>query len=128
MQEACTVNQTVKYMTKKWTLLIILRSTRGKDTPAGSQMRLRDALDGITPKVLSERLKELKTREFSPGMWMQPHSRSGRSIHLRKAELDRERDPGHQAWGSEMENRQYPLWGAGLQGVCVVSSNSAIQE
>ena len=36
MQDACTVNQTVKYLTKKWTLLIILDSTRARDIPAGS--------------------------------------------------------------------------------------------
>ena len=29
MQEACTVNQTVKYLTKKWTLLIILELYKG---------------------------------------------------------------------------------------------------
>ena len=59
MQDACTVNQTVKYLTKKWTLLIILELYKGNDyTRRFSD--LRDSLDGITPKVLSERLKELE--------------------------------------------------------------------
>lgn len=59
MQDACTVNQTVKYLTKKWTLLIILELYKGQGyTRRFSE--LRDALDGITPKVLSERLKELE--------------------------------------------------------------------
>jgi DNA-binding HxlR family transcriptional regulator len=59
MQESCTVNQTVKYLTKKWTLLIILELYKGERyTRRFSE--LRDALDGITPKVLSERLKELE--------------------------------------------------------------------
>jgi DNA-binding HxlR family transcriptional regulator len=59
MQDACTVNQTVKYLTKKWTLLIILELYRSEGyTRRFSE--LRDALDGITPKVLSERLKELE--------------------------------------------------------------------
>ncbi len=30
MQDACTVNQTVKYLTKKWTLLIILELYKGE--------------------------------------------------------------------------------------------------
>ena len=59
MQDACTVNQTVKYLTKKWTLLIILELYKGEGVYP-PVFRLRDALDGITPKVLSERLKELE--------------------------------------------------------------------
>ena len=59
MDEACTINMTVKYLTKKWTLLIILELYKGNDyTRRFSD--LRDSLDGITPKVLSERLKELE--------------------------------------------------------------------
>jgi DNA-binding HxlR family transcriptional regulator len=53
MQDACTVNQTVKYLTKKWTLLIILELYKGEEyTRRFSE--LRDALDGITPKVLED--------------------------------------------------------------------------
>lgn len=59
MQDGCTVNQTVKYLTKKWTFLIILELYKGEEyTRRFSE--LRDALHGITPKVLSERLKELE--------------------------------------------------------------------
>lgn len=59
MQDSCTVNQTVKYLTKKWTLLIILEIYKGEGyTRRFSE--LRDALRDITPKVLSERLKELE--------------------------------------------------------------------
>ena len=59
MDEACTVNMTVKYLTKKWTLLIILELYKGPGyTRRFSE--LRDALAGITPKILSERLKELE--------------------------------------------------------------------
>jgi DNA-binding HxlR family transcriptional regulator len=51
MQDACTVNQTVKYLTKKWTLLNILELYKGQGyTRRFSE--LRDALDGITPKIL----------------------------------------------------------------------------
>jgi DNA-binding HxlR family transcriptional regulator len=59
MDEACTVNMTVKYLTKKWTLLIILELYKGKDhTRRFSE--LKDSLGEITQKILSERLKELE--------------------------------------------------------------------
>ncbi len=59
MQEGCTVNQTVRYISKKWMLLIILELYKGECyTRRFSELRL--SLDGITPKVLSERLKELE--------------------------------------------------------------------
>ncbi len=60
MQETCTVNQTVRYLTKKWTLLIILELYKG---PAYTRRfsDLKDSLAGITPKILSERLKELES-------------------------------------------------------------------
>ena len=59
MDEACTVNRTVKYLTRKWTLLIILELYKGTaHTRRFSE--LKDALTGITPKILSERLKELE--------------------------------------------------------------------
>ncbi|WOF15659.1 helix-turn-helix transcriptional regulator [Methanoplanus sp. FWC-SCC4] len=59
MDEECTVNKTVKYLTKKWSLLIILELYKGK----GCVKRfsdLKSSLNGITPKVLSQRLKELE--------------------------------------------------------------------
>lgn len=59
MQQICTVNQTVKYLSKKWTFLIILELYKGE----GYSRRfseLKDALEEITPKILSERLKELE--------------------------------------------------------------------
>jgi DNA-binding HxlR family transcriptional regulator len=63
MQDACTVSQTVKYLTKKWTLLIILELYKGEGyTRRFSE--LRDSLPGITPKVLSERLKELEREKL----------------------------------------------------------------
>ena len=59
MQESCTVNQTVRYLAKKWTLLIILELYKGPGyTRRFSE--LKDALDGITQKVLTERLRELE--------------------------------------------------------------------
>ena len=59
MDEACTVNLTVKYLTRKWTLLVILELYKGPDhTRRFSE--LMDALGDITQKVLSERLRELE--------------------------------------------------------------------
>ncbi|HWQ65770.1 MAG TPA: helix-turn-helix domain-containing protein [Methanospirillum sp.] len=59
MQQICTVNMTVKYLTKKWTLLIILELYKG-DTYTRRFSELKEALADITPKILSERLKELE--------------------------------------------------------------------
>ena len=59
MDNSCTVNLTVRYLAKKWSLLIILELYKGEQyTRRFSD--LKDALPGITPKILSERLKELE--------------------------------------------------------------------
>ena len=63
MQDSCTVSQTVRYLSKRWTLLIILELYKGERyTRRFSE--LRDSLAGITPKVLSERLKELEKEDI----------------------------------------------------------------
>ncbi len=59
MQDGCTVNLTVKYIARKWTLLILLELYKGEEhTRRFSE--LKDCLEGITQKVLSARLKELE--------------------------------------------------------------------
>ncbi|MEI8330711.1 MAG: helix-turn-helix domain-containing protein [Methanomicrobiales archaeon] len=59
MDDACTVNQTVRYLTRKWMRLINLELYKGSShTRRFSD--LKDSLDGITPKVLAERLKDLE--------------------------------------------------------------------
>ncbi len=59
MQNACTVNQTVKYIARKWTLLILLELYKGEGhTRRFSE--LKNCLSGITQKVLSARLRELE--------------------------------------------------------------------
>lgn len=59
MQEGCTVNQTVKYIARKWTMLILLELYKGEGhTRRFSE--LKGCLAGITQKVLSARLKELE--------------------------------------------------------------------
>ena len=59
MYEGCTVNLTVKYIARKWTMLILLELYKG----VGHTRRfseLKGCLAGITQKVLSVRLKELE--------------------------------------------------------------------
>ena len=59
MQEGCTVNLTVKYIARKWTLLILLELYKGEGhTRRFSE--LKGCLFGITQKVLSARLRELE--------------------------------------------------------------------
>lgn len=59
MQDECTVNQTVKYLGRKWTLLIILELYKG-DGYTRRFTEVKERLPGITAKVLSVRLKELE--------------------------------------------------------------------
>ncbi len=63
MQDSCTVSRTVRYLSKRWTLLIILELYKG-DQYTRRFSELRVALHGITPKVLSERLKELEEEDI----------------------------------------------------------------
>jgi DNA-binding HxlR family transcriptional regulator len=59
MQEGCTVNLTVRYIARKWTLLILLELYKGEGhTRRFSE--LKNCLFGITQKVLSARLRELE--------------------------------------------------------------------
>lgn len=59
MQDECTVNLTVRYLAKKWTLLILLELYKG-DRHTRRFSELKGCLFGITQKVLSARLKELE--------------------------------------------------------------------
>jgi len=63
MDDSCTINLTVRYLTKKWTLLIILELYKGSGhTRRFSELMV--ALDGITQKILSERLRELEEEKI----------------------------------------------------------------
>ena len=63
MDECCTVNLTVRYLTKKWTLLISLELFKG-DTYTRRFSELKESLPGITAKILSERLQELEAENI----------------------------------------------------------------
>lgn len=59
MDENCTVYKTMDFISKKWTLLILLELYKGgKEKKRYSE--IKDKMEDITPKVLSERLKELE--------------------------------------------------------------------
>jgi len=63
MDENCTVNLTVRYLTKKWTLLIILELYKG-DNYTKRFSELKASLPDITAKILSERLQELEAENI----------------------------------------------------------------
>jgi len=58
MDERCTIYRTIDFISKKWTLLILLElyKTRGKKRYS----ELKSSLLNITPKILSTRLRELE--------------------------------------------------------------------
>ena len=59
MDENCTVYKTMDFISKKWTLLILLELYKGgKEKKRFSEVK--NKMSDITPKVLSERLKELE--------------------------------------------------------------------
>ena len=58
MNETCTIYRTIDFISKKWTLLILLElyKTQGKKRYS----ELKQSLLDITPKILSNRLRELE--------------------------------------------------------------------
>ena len=59
MDENCTVYRTIDFISKKWTLLILLEIYKGKQgTKRYSE--IKNKIPEITPKILSARLKELE--------------------------------------------------------------------
>ena len=59
MDEKCTVYKTIDFISKKWSLLILLEIYK---SPKGIKRysEIKNNLLNITPKVLSERLKQLE--------------------------------------------------------------------
>jgi DNA-binding HxlR family transcriptional regulator/uncharacterized protein YjbK len=58
MHETCTVYQTLDYMSKRWMMLTLFEMRRSGDWIRFSD--LKNKLGDITPKILSERLKEME--------------------------------------------------------------------
>lgn len=58
MNETCTIYRTIDFISKKWTLLILLELYKTQGTKRYSE--LKHSLMKITPKILSSRLRELE--------------------------------------------------------------------
>ena len=59
MDHDCTLYKTMDYLAKRWTILILLELRKG-DQEWKRFSEIRDSMKDITPKVLSERLKDLE--------------------------------------------------------------------
>ncbi len=59
MERVCPVHQIMDFVGKRWTLKVMLELYKGK-SPWKRYSEIKRGLDGITPKVLSLRLKELE--------------------------------------------------------------------
>ena len=58
MHETCSIYRTIGFISKKWTLLILLELYKTQGTKRYSE--LKNSLLDITPKILSARLRELE--------------------------------------------------------------------
>ena len=58
MHETCTVYSTLDYLSKKWAMVILFEMRRGGNWMRFSEVHAK--LGCITPKILTERLKELE--------------------------------------------------------------------
>lgn len=63
MDQNCVIYETASFIGKKWTLLILLELYKGKDS-LKRYSELKNSLLGITPKILSLRLKELEKEKL----------------------------------------------------------------
>lgn len=63
MNKDCAVYRTVDFIGKRWTLLILLELYKGKNKWK-RYSEIKKSLDGITPKILSMRLKELEKNKL----------------------------------------------------------------
>lgn len=59
MDHACTVYITMEYLSKKWAILILHQLSKGEEWKRFSE--IRRSMSELTPKVLTERLKELES-------------------------------------------------------------------
>lgn len=62
MNNDCVIFKTADFIGKKWTLLIILELSKGNEWKRYSEIKKK--MVGMTPKMLSVRLKELKKEEI----------------------------------------------------------------
>jgi DNA-binding HxlR family transcriptional regulator len=59
MDENCTVYKTMEYLSKKWSLIILLEIYKG-ELEKKRYSEIKKNIPAISPKILSSRLKELE--------------------------------------------------------------------
>ena len=59
MDDECTVYKTVDFISKKWSIIILLELYKG-NKKSKRYSEIKGSIEEITPKVLSSRLKELE--------------------------------------------------------------------
>ncbi len=59
MDDECTVYKTVDFISKKWSIIILLELYRG-NRKCKRYSEIKESLKNVTPKVLSARLKDLE--------------------------------------------------------------------
>ena len=59
MDHACTVYQTLEYLSKRWAILILHELSKGEEWKRFSD--IKRSMNDVTAKVLTERLKELES-------------------------------------------------------------------
>ena len=59
MDDDCTVYQTMEYLSKKWSLIILLEIYKGENEKK-RYSEIKKNIPTISPKILSSRLKELE--------------------------------------------------------------------
>lgn len=63
MYKKCTVYKTADFIGKRWTILILLELYKGK-AKWKRYSEIKNKLPDITPKILSQRLKELEKEKM----------------------------------------------------------------
>ncbi|MEA3429967.1 MAG: helix-turn-helix domain-containing protein [Nanoarchaeota archaeon] len=63
MDKDCTIYKTVDFIGKRWTVLILLELYKGKQNWK-RYSEIKKCMGTITPKMLSERLKELESQKM----------------------------------------------------------------
>ncbi|MBO4502256.1 MAG: helix-turn-helix transcriptional regulator [Candidatus Methanomethylophilus sp.] len=58
MDHCCTVYKTMEYLSKRWAILILHELNKGEEWKRFSE--LKRSMPDITPKILTERLRELE--------------------------------------------------------------------
>ena len=63
MNSDCTIYRTANFIGKRWTLLILLELYKG-ESKLKRYSKIKKSIEGITPKILSARLKELEKEKL----------------------------------------------------------------